>query len=261
MKLNHFTIVFLLFAVPFCFIFDRSLSLELRAAEETAFVDEALEDACTRAAAALAECSFPDMSCGYIADVFITELAAGLGLYGEPDFAVYLRKYVPVILTVTDSSVNALCFDGTEEFLRSEPRYLNDDVTATVERMLEECSLEANSRARRSGIAYTFNIGAADSSEWFRTVTGPCVLALFQDYPIGSGSFRYNRFAAAGAQLYEAEAIYVERGPEGATYHYSGCPVYDCSGGETYFCAEDAARAGAYACDVCSRGYGIHRHH
>ena len=111
--------------------------------------------------------------------------------------------------------------------------------------------------AQQCGIKYNFAMPIIDNSEWTRSIDNPCIIAMFQGYPFGTGADdTYNRFVIAGSRIKKNITYYLEQKDWYLLYHKNGCTELDKEGiiflTEPYYTILDCVEEGAYACPTCN---------
>lgn len=114
------------------------------------------------------------------------------------------------------------------------------------EQLTYYCNMQ-NLIAQEEGISYTFAMPAVDS-DTVKSLPGVGMMALFQGYPYGDGSIRYNRYTFAKSNVTAAPNLYMDfaRG----TYHRAECT---CKSDDMRVAPteEECAANGLFACPYC----------
>lgn len=159
-----------------------------------------------------------------------------------------------------------------EEFRQKRPDsfLLNDEtfylvrrehIVHVLEQSLEYAINNHNSIAKQMGISYIFTMPVIDESEWVRSIDDPCLMVLFQGYPIRDQIHTYNRMVIAGAKVSKKDVYYLEQKDWYFLYHKSDCSEINSSGlvylDEPHDTVLECVEKGAFACKLCLEGKGV----
>ena len=143
--------------------------------------------------------------------------------------------------------------------LEDESFYLvkKSNIISSIEDSMAYYCNKHNLIAQQCGIKYNFAMPIIDNSEWTRSIDNPCIIAMFQGYPFGSGiDNTYNRFIIAGSRIKKNVTYYLEQKEWYLLYHKSSCTELDKEGiiflTEPYYTILDCVEEGAYACPTCN---------
>lgn len=178
-------------------------------------------------------------------------LNTGPGTPGEAQYRDLVNA-CQYSLTVGDS-LDASPLRSEVSFELARQRAVIDCVTAKMGYYLNK----HNSVARSFGIQYAFGIPVNADSEMARTIDGITFMAVFQGYPIGSGtSDVYNKFCISGARIKKASVFSVREdttNPSILYYHTDRCSLGNKINGkeQTFSTQKEAAATGAFPCPYC----------
>jgi hypothetical protein len=130
-------------------------------------------------------------------------------------------------------------------------------IIGAIEDNLSFYSQEYNNIAKQFGINYQYTIPVIDNSEWMRSIDNPCMIVLFQGYPLKHGDGEtYNRYIISGAKIDKNHVFYLEQKEWFYLYHKDTCSelLKDelIIAKEPHYTILECVNKGAYACPFCN---------
>lgn len=153
------------------------------------------------------------------------------------------------------SMINSDSIYDLEALLSNYKTFYNekkDVIIAEVQRQLEyyiNTKTEVNNPNGR--YQYQFTLPRVTGQDWARMVDGPTILSFMQGAQTQYGTYKYNVYALAGAEV-EYDYVYYISPVDGTDYyHLKGCQHLDESKMSRGYSMEKAASLGAYPCPDC----------
>ncbi len=125
-----------------------------------------------------------------------------------------------------------------------------------IQRELNYHINDYNDFAKTFGISYEFFLPVIAKDDWENSIADVSLLVFFQGLPIGSRGNYYNNYAFAGSRLIKSKAYYVIEDPltNRREYHQKSCEIVENNSLASYEIFKskfDAAKSGAFPCEVC----------
>ena len=227
MKVYHFIIIFVIFAVMTVMVTDMRISEKKHLDRERSELDEKLQmsvEAATKELRASVIGFAPDTEQKAI-DTFFYSMYASLGIMDAPESARGLIKYVPAFMITLK--------DGYYIY-----RYIGEPgVTIPAD---DEDMYGPDGKGYVRSNLLSYDVGTEEADIAFA--------ANLRDYPVGNGN--YDGYGFSSVSVSERTYYVVD---EDMLYHISGCP-YTGEINYMFFSAEGCLLTGAKACEHCIEG-------
>lgn len=130
------------------------------------------------------------------------------------------------------------------------------EIIGKIEKELTVHMNAYNRFAQNFGISYEFYLPTISKDDWHNSISDVSLLVFFQGFPLGSRGNYYNNYAVGGSRIIKSTNYYVVEDlvTGRKTYHEKSCEIIESNftaNYEIFRTKFDAAKAGAFPCDLC----------
>lgn len=266
MKINHFSIFFMLFAIPICLITHIYTKNTVDFMKERIELDEIVEGGCMRATGELMKLDIAgytgkaaeltaaetkaaedeinsvnaekEKACRYLKDYFAEYVALAYSDPGDRLTREKIRRYITLFAVCFND--NTIVIDGF-------------DNAAVHHGSLN--GMEISDISRHFGLSIKTDFPEYSGSSFVKAIQTPCIIAVIDGIPLRTGRGVYCRIAAAGAHIRENRRFFVTEDKGERVYHAKDCErLKEAVWRECYDYAYECAENGAFPCETCIYG-------